>query len=443
MNAEDGAPPVTPVPGEIAFTLLGRVGGRLGDRVIEPDEPRARLILAILLWHAERPVQRDYLRQNVWTSVLGEAGKLEDNKKIGDHIGRIRNELAKVDPEAGKLLPRASQGVYRINAPARQIDLLRSRALGRHASSLRGKDDAGAVYYYRRALDQWGELPDGPWTAELLGGLMPLPWVENKRAQLIGEYEELLFPCVELELGLRPIGEVLSGLRGLAAGTDRPKDRLIGLLMRALYLAGERAEALEVFERHGERNSGRPGAESTRIARRIRDDDPALLPQSFPPPDGTIPLGAGMSENESAEEPRNGRDSAQEAEEIGEAAVAVIVETARCRLGNDYYLPGPAARALMEAVESGLRNSSEAAMALAAVQRDPERGAAALHTVLVARMLADAGFMATLREHTERLADETSSRHGRGVVINSRKIDNVVTIQAKRVGTLNFGVSDS
>ncbi|MCA2226627.1 BTAD domain-containing putative transcriptional regulator [Nonomuraea aurantiaca] len=198
--------------------LLGPFEMRADDgRPIEIPGTRLRALLARLALEAGRVVPVEVLTAAVW----GEEPPAGSANALQALVSRTRRLVGAAAIES---LPPG----YRLAIEPEQVDVTCFERLA----------SAGDLAALRAAESLWR----GPALAEFAG----LPFAANEGVRLA----ELRLSAAEarLELELAEGADVLGELRPLAAAHPL-RERLQGLLMRALYAAGRQADALEAYER--------------------------------------------------------------------------------------------------------------------------------------------------------------------------------------------------
>ncbi|MEO3875826.1 BTAD domain-containing putative transcriptional regulator [Nonomuraea sp. B12E4] len=184
--------------------------------------PRPRALLTILLVNAGRVVSVEQLIDGQY----GEDPPAGAANAIQAQVSRLR-----------KRLPVEFDGVgYRLAIDPLDVDVHRFQQLagdGRRLLASGGFREARGLL--REAVDLWR----GPALVDLPFGQAQLAWLEELR---LAALEDL----AEAELAL-PEGTSVAELQRLVAGHPL-RERLVGLLMRALHAAGRPAEALTVFD---------------------------------------------------------------------------------------------------------------------------------------------------------------------------------------------------
>jgi DNA-binding SARP family transcriptional activator/tetratricopeptide (TPR) repeat protein len=192
--------------------------------------PRERSLLGVLLLDANRVVPVDRLADFLWD---GEQPKRVRGAVQG-YVSRLRNLLS--DGDGIELI--FASGGYRLVVDPETVDAHQFRGL--LARAARTADPAERLKLLRTALDLWR----GPALADAASG-----WA---RERLCSDLEEERLAATEdlasLRLALRREREVLPELARIA-GENPGRESLIGLQMRALYQAGRRVDALDVYTR--------------------------------------------------------------------------------------------------------------------------------------------------------------------------------------------------
>src|SRR5947208_5415065 len=193
---------------------------------------KERLVLAILLLHANEFVSRERLIDELW----GESPPPTARKAVNVYVSQLRKALTRNghDPIA------TVDGGYRIGVGADQLDAAHLRQL---LATARERAAAGeleaAAELLREALALWR----GPALAGLL--------LESHGRDEIAQLDELrltaLMDRIDCDLALGRHDQVLGELHVLV-GEDPLRERLRAQLMLALYRAGRQAEALEAFQ---------------------------------------------------------------------------------------------------------------------------------------------------------------------------------------------------
>ncbi|WP_433461745.1 BTAD domain-containing putative transcriptional regulator [Spirillospora sp. CA-128828] len=249
------------------FGILGETRAWHGDGGEVPlGGPARRALLALLLVRPGEVVSADRLADEI-----DPAGALSAHS-LQSQVSRLRTALG-----AGAAIERAGAG-YRIVVEPDDVDASRfERLAGEGRAALAEGDDARAAALLNEALKLWR----GP-------ALAGLPESDTARGAAVRLEEHRLGALEDrIEAGLR-LGEhraAVPELRELV-GRHPLRERLAGLLMRALFAEGGQAEALVVFEetrrRLADELGADPSAELTALHRQLLSADPAPSPAAPP-----------------------------------------------------------------------------------------------------------------------------------------------------------------
>src|SRR5213076_1316150 len=218
---------------------------------------KERLVLAVLLLHANEFVSRERLIDELW----GESPPPTARKAVNVYVSQLRKALARNghDPIT------TADGGYRLDAARLQQLLATARE-----RAVAGELEAAAELL-REALALWR----GPALAGLL--------LESHGREEIAQLDELrltaLMDRIDCDLALGRHDQVLGELHVLV-GEHPLRERLRAQLMLALYRAGRQAEALEAYQQAREVLVEELGIEPSpalqRLQKGILAQDPAL-----------------------------------------------------------------------------------------------------------------------------------------------------------------------
>jgi DNA-binding SARP family transcriptional activator/tetratricopeptide (TPR) repeat protein len=249
----------------VKYQVLGPLSVRSDDGVEVPLRSRLeRTLLATLLVRAGQVVTVGQLVETLW----GDHPPSSYASNLQTYISRLRDRLTRTTIEH-------VNGGYRLLVPDEDLDLAlfrREVAVAQQAAA-RSDDKAGAVDGFRTAL--------GRWRGPMLAG-MSIPLLASDIAHCDLERLDAAEDCADAHLaaGL-PVTNLLPELRQLIA--EHPlRERLHGLLMRALCRAGRRADALLAYQHARDllvtELGIEPGAALQRLHQAIlkgEDDEPA------------------------------------------------------------------------------------------------------------------------------------------------------------------------
>ncbi|MEU7695535.1 AfsR/SARP family transcriptional regulator, partial [Microbispora hainanensis] len=210
----------------MSFAVLGPLDVRRDGRPIEVGGRRLRALLTLLLLDAGRTVSTEALVAGVW----------DDRPPSG--VGNALQALvSRLRATVGRDLVAGGPSGYRLAVSPDQVDLHRFARLARKgAAALAAGDPGRAAALLREALGLWRGAP-----------LTDLPYAEVEVARLEELRQAATEDRIEAEPALGRHADLVSELRLLV--TAHPlRERPYGQLMRALYGAGRRVEALAAFE---------------------------------------------------------------------------------------------------------------------------------------------------------------------------------------------------
>jgi DNA-binding SARP family transcriptional activator len=257
----------------VRFEVLGPIRVYAGGDEVPVTGRRERIVLAMLLLEAGKPVPADRLIYAIW----GDAPPASARNQVQVAVSHLRRRLAGAGVSTPILF--TDQDGYRALIQSDQLDLseFRTGVSTAHHTAATGAI-ALARDQYRAALARWR----GPAFAGV-----DSPPVRHAGAALDEERLHALEDCLQLELALGAAGALVTELNDLVAAYPY-RERLHAALMQALYRAGRQADALAAYRRvrtqlHDELGT-EPGAELQRLHRAILNGDPALTAADAVPP---------------------------------------------------------------------------------------------------------------------------------------------------------------
>jgi DNA-binding SARP family transcriptional activator len=227
----------------VQFRLLGQVEVEAAGRVVPLPRRRVRALLAVLLLNLNRVVSMDWLAELLWDGDPPERVR----RTLYGHVSRLRAALAATgDVNRGVVATIGDS--YRIEVDPQAVDAHRFQALLVQAAET--ADPVLRIDRLRTALDLWR----GP----ALGNAAS-DWLRHR---LCAGLEERRLTAIEdlvaASLALRREREVLPDL-AQAAHAHPGRETLIALQIRALYQAGRKNDALDVYLRAGAYTAGELG----------------------------------------------------------------------------------------------------------------------------------------------------------------------------------------
>ncbi|MEV1206194.1 AfsR/SARP family transcriptional regulator, partial [Microbispora rosea] len=210
----------------MSFGVLGPLDVRRDGRPIEVGGQRLRALLTLLLLDAGRTVSVDALVAGVW-----------DDRPPGGVGNALQALVSRLRAAAGRGLVAGGPSGYRLAVAPDQVDVhLFARLASEGAAALAAGEPGRAAGVLREALGLWRGAP-----------LTDLPNAEAEVARLEGLRTAATEDRIEAELALGRHTGLIPELRLLV--TAHPlRERPHGQLMRALYGAGRRVEALAAYE---------------------------------------------------------------------------------------------------------------------------------------------------------------------------------------------------
>jgi len=257
----------------IEFALLGPLEVRRDGQAVRLGGFKQRLLLGVLLVEANRAVATLRLIELLWGTDPPETAA----NILQQYISQLRRLL---ETQGGRQTLVSQAPGYRLQMDPEQVDAARFEHLATAArqAGAAGDDDA-ALRLYAQA--------EALWRGTLLADLGDEPVVVRERTRM----EELRLGAREdfFEIGLRRgnHADVVAAIE--AAAAEHPlRERLQGLLMRALYGSGRQAEALAVYRETKRRLSDElgidPGPELQKLELLILQHDASLAaPQAQVP----------------------------------------------------------------------------------------------------------------------------------------------------------------
>ncbi len=228
-----------------------------------PGGPKQRALLALLLVHANEPVSRDAIVEELWPN--GRPTTAQHAVQV--YVSRLRKALAERRAEI-----RTEGGGYRLAVEPSSVDAyLFEQRFAESRAALANGDAAAADATLTAALELWR----GP-------ALLDVRFESFAQGE-IGRLDELRLAAIEsrVEARLR-LGRHLELVPELDALVEAEplRERLRAQLMLALYRSGRQAQALEVY-----RDAARvlrdelglePTAELRRLETAVLNQDPEL-----------------------------------------------------------------------------------------------------------------------------------------------------------------------
>ena len=246
------------------YRILGPLELVDGGEPVPLGRVKERLVLAVLLLHANEVVSRERLIDELW----GESPPPTARKAVNVYVSQLRKALTRNgrDPIA------TVGGGYRIAVGADELDAAQLRQLlaGAREHAATGEPEAAAELL-RKALALW--------RGSTLTGLL----LESHGRDEVAQLDELrltaLMDRIDFDLALGRHEEVLGELHVLI-GEYPLRERLRAQLMLALYRADRQADALDAYRQAREVLLEELGIDPSpalqRLQKGILAQDPAL-----------------------------------------------------------------------------------------------------------------------------------------------------------------------
>ena len=243
----------------VDFHALGPLTVRRDGVSVNLGGPKQRIVLAVLLIHANRVVSVSDLIDSVW----GEDPPTAARHTLVSYISELRKVLD------GR--PERTGPGYLLQIDTEEFDVLRFEALASEGRSRIKTDPSKAAEGLSSALSLWEGRP--------YDDLIGQPAVDVEARRLEEMRLAVLEERIEADLGVGRHVELIGELEALAR--EHPfRERLTGQLMRALYRSGRQVDALRVYSRTREKLVEELGIEPSpglrELEQRILEQDPDL-----------------------------------------------------------------------------------------------------------------------------------------------------------------------
>jgi DNA-binding SARP family transcriptional activator len=261
------------------YRILGPLEVAHEGEPVPLGRPKERLVLAVLLLHANEFVSRERLIDELW----GPAPPPTAKKAVNVYISQLRKALARNghDPVS------TADGGYRLGVDDDELDVSRLRQL---LATARERESAGELEEAAELLREGLAL----WRGPTLSGLL----LESHGREEISQLDELrltaLMDRIDCDLALGRHEAVLGELHVLV-GEHPLRERLRAQQMLALYRADRQADALDAYRqaRHDliDELGIEPSESLQRLQQAILQHDPALeMPAGTAATNGTAPV---------------------------------------------------------------------------------------------------------------------------------------------------------
>ena len=256
------------VESAIEFRLLGPLEVWRGGQPLPVGGAKPRALLALLLLHADQVVSTDALIDALW----GERPPASAANALQAHVSALRRALERHRGTSGanRLLITRAPG-YLLRLSGQVFDVVRFERLVDDARAAMPAQPQVAVSRFRDAL--------GLWRGPALADFVFEPFARADAARLEDMRLGALEDCLECELALGNHAGVIAELERLA-GEHPLRERLVWLLMLALYRCGRQAQASGLFQSTRsalvEELGMEPGPALRQLLQQILEQDPKL-----------------------------------------------------------------------------------------------------------------------------------------------------------------------
>ncbi len=250
----------------IAYAIDDDAGATIDVRLLGPVElvcatgatrlggPRVRALFGLLALRAPAVVSREALIDGIWGVQPPTAAALT----LRTHIAHLRRRLAGSGLDG--LITTRTTG-YALDVPAEWIDARRfEEHLRLGQSALVAGAAADAADQLRTALALW--------RGEVLAGCDTGAWARAEAARLQELWHFAKEDLLDAQLALGDYAKTIAELESLVARHPL-RERLWELLMRALFQAGRRGDALHAYQRARSRLVEELGVEPGPVLRRL------------------------------------------------------------------------------------------------------------------------------------------------------------------------------
>jgi predicted ATPase/DNA-binding SARP family transcriptional activator len=235
------------MPDTLRIGLLGPLQVRDGTgRIAHVGGRQLRVLLTLLALEAGRVVPPGSLAGRIWP----DEPPSNPGNALQTLVSRLRAELRQASLDH---VIESHPAGYRLAVPPDAVDALDFEALAvRGRCALAGNNPREAAAVLRSALASWRGQP--------LADAAGYDFADAAAARLTELRSTALIDRIEADLALGEGASLIGELRALLSA-DPLAERTRALLMRALYAAGRRAEALEVYHQARELLADRLGVD--------------------------------------------------------------------------------------------------------------------------------------------------------------------------------------
>ena len=253
----------------LTFRLLGELEVIAGGAAIPLGGAKQRMLLALLLVERGHAVSSDRLVDSLWAGTPPATAQ----KSVQVYVSGLRKALGE-----GRILTRGR--AYELVVDADEVDVDVFDQLVREAA---GTPPEAAAARLREALALVRGRP--------LAGVSLEPWAAPEVSRIEERILDATEECIAADLALGRVGAIVPELERLV-DLHPYRERLLELLMLALYRSGRQAEALDAYRRGATRLRDELGLEPGRplqqLEASILRQDAALDAPRRPEPDRAV-----------------------------------------------------------------------------------------------------------------------------------------------------------
>jgi len=219
----------------VRFRILGSVDVEVDNQIKVIPGARQRTLLTALLIRNGRPVSTEELYQELW----GENPPARMENSLQAHVYRLRQTLERLAGRSAKppALTTRSPG-YMLDIDPDMLDMNSFRARIAEARAVRTSDPRRAYMLLSEALKLWRGTP--------MRDAATGPMCQSVALQLEEEYITAVEDHISLGIDCEGPLHVIGELKRMSAIYPW-RERIIELLMLALYRSGRQAEAIEAY----------------------------------------------------------------------------------------------------------------------------------------------------------------------------------------------------
>lgn len=279
--------------------LFGTVQVYTGqDEPLDPPSPRVQALCVYLSLHQGQPLDRRRLAFLIWPNVPEQAAR----RNLRQYLHRLRHYFRPIDPEGSLIVTDGSTVTF----DPQHFLWIDVQIFREHVQRAENDDGPGQLAALRAAVDLYrGDLAPNIYD----------DWCQQEREYYRQQYERALHLLISLyETSYRLDEAIYWAERALQV--NPLQETLYRTLMRLYVATGDRARALEVYERCRrvlqEALGASPLPETERLFQEIQAGEPTL---SFPslassaPPASPPPIPSSAPEPASASPPRRSHPS--------------------------------------------------------------------------------------------------------------------------------------